>query len=268
MSDELALRSVFAKTLWERRHGLLFWSLGVGVLVVATLSVWPSVHEEYAKLVQNYPEPLLAFFGVDKAGLASAPGYLQAELFGLMVPLAFVGYAIAGGSSTIAGEEEGGTLEMLLVQPVSRVRVALQKYAGVLTALAILTAAFAAVLLVATSAFDLNVGVLDELAATLSVFLLAAMFGAVALAVGCATGHRAIAAGITAALAFGAYLLTSLAGLVEGLKKFRPLSPFWWYSGNRPLTNGLSLLHVSLMLAVTVCAVTTAVATFSRRDIH
>ena len=86
-------RSVFAKTRWERRHGLLFWSLGAGVLVVAVLSAWPSVHDEYAKLVQNYPEALLALLGVDKAGLASPPRYLQAELFGLMVPLTFVGYA-------------------------------------------------------------------------------------------------------------------------------------------------------------------------------
>jgi ABC-2 type transport system permease protein len=268
VSDELAFRSVFTKTLWERRHGLLFWSLGIGALVVATLSVWPSVHDEYAQLVKNYPESLLAFFGIDKAGLASAPGYLQAELFGLMVPLAFVGYAIAGGSSTVAGEEEAGTLEMLLVQPVSRARVALQKYAGVVTALAVLAVVFAAVLLVASSVFDLNVGVVDELAATASVFLLAAMFGAVALAVGCATGHRAIAAGVASALAFGAYLLTSLAGLVKGLEKFRPLSPFWWYSGNRPLTNGLSLLHVVLLLAVTTLAVIAALVAFTRRDIH
>lgn len=268
MIDELAFRSVFAKTLWERRHGLLFWSLGAGLLVVAVLSVWPSVHDEYAKLVQNYPETLLAFLGVDKAGLASAPGYLQAELFGLMVPLMLVGYAIAAGSATIAGEEERGTLEILLAQPVSRVRVVLEKYAAAVTALAILTVAFSVVLLIATPAFDLRVGVIDELAATVSAFLLAAMFGAIALALGCATGRRTLAAGGASALAVGAYLLTSLAGLVEGLRRFRPLSPFWWYSGNNPLIHGLSLLHASLLLAVAICAIAIAVFTFARRDIH
>jgi ABC-2 type transport system permease protein len=266
--DELAFRSVFAKTLWERRHGLLFWSLGAGVLVVSVLSVWPSVRDEYAKLVQNYPEGLLAFLGVEKSGLASSAGYLQAELFGLMVPLMLVGYAIAAGSATIAGEEDQGTLEILLVQPISRVRVVLQKYAAVATALALLAVALAAVLLVATPIFDLSVAAGDEIAATTSAFLLGAMFGAVALALGCATGHRALAAGSASALAVGAYLLTSLAGLVKGLQRFRPLSPFWWYSGNSPLTNGLSLPHVALLLAVTACAVAVAAYTFTRRDIH
>jgi ABC-2 type transport system permease protein len=246
----------------------LFWSLGAGTLVVTVLSVWPSVHDEYAKLVQNYPEGLLAFLGVDKAGLASAPGYLQAELFGLMVPLMLVGYAIAAGSAAIASEEDQGTLEILLAQPVSRVRVVLQKYAAVVTALAILAVALVAVLLVATPLFDLSVGAFDEIAATMSAFLLAAMFGALALALGCATGHRALAAGTASALAVGAYLWNSLAGLVDGLRKFRPLSPFWWYSGNTPLTNGLSPLHVSLLLVVTVIAVVVAVLTFTRRDIH
>ena len=268
MIDALAFRSVFLKTLWERRHGLLFWSLGVGLLVVAVLSAWPSVHDEYAKLVENYPQGLLAFLGVDKAGLGSAAGYLQAELFGLMVPLMLVGYAIAAGSAAIAGEEERGTLDLLLAQPVSRTRVMLQKFAAVVTALAVLSTAFAAVLLVSTSVFNLKVGVVDELAATLSAFLLAVLFGALALAVGCATGHRTLAAGGASALGFAAYLLTSLAGLVSGLRRFRPLSPFWWYSGNNPLQHGLSPLHVSILVAVTAGAIGVAAVTFRRRDIN
>lgn len=268
MIDELAFRSVFAKTLWERRHGLLFWSLGAAILVVAVLSAWPSIRDDYAKLVQNYPEALLAFLGVDKAGLASPPGYLQAELFGLMVPLTFVGYGIAAGSAAIAGEEERGTLDILLAQPVARARVVLEKYAAAVTALAILGVAFAIVLLIGATIFDLHVGVANELAATVSALLLAAMFAAIALAVGCATGHRALAAGAASALAVGAYLLTSLAGLVRGLHNFRPLSPFWWYSGNNPLINGLSPLHVALLLAVTFCAIAIALFTLERRDIH
>jgi hypothetical protein len=116
--------------------------------------------------------------------------------------------------------------------------------------------------------FGLDVDVVDQLAATASAFLLALMFGAVTLALGCATGRRTAAAGGASALAVAAYLLTSLAGLVEGLRRFRPLSPFWWYSGNDPLRNGLSALHVALLVVVTACALSVAVYTFVRRDIH
>src|SRR4051812_22569226 len=84
---QMRLRSVFVKTIYDRRHGLLWWSVGIGMLTLAVLSVWPSVRDEYQKLVQNYPEALLAFFGIDKAGVGTAAGYLQAELFGFMLPL-------------------------------------------------------------------------------------------------------------------------------------------------------------------------------------
>ena len=126
----MRLHSVFAKTVYDRRHGLLWWSLGIGLLTVAVLSVWPSVRDEYQTLVKNYPEALLAFFGIDKGGVGSAAGYLQAELFGFMLPLMLIAYMIAGGSAATAGEREAGTLELLLAQPVSRTRVLVQKYAG------------------------------------------------------------------------------------------------------------------------------------------
>ena len=85
-------------------------------------------------------------------------------------------------------------------------------------------------------------------AATLMAYVLAVLFGAIALLVGCLTGHRALAAGVASGAALAAYLLTSIAALVAGLKPFRPLSPFWWYSGNDPLRHGLDPLHVGLLV--------------------
>ena len=135
----MRLRSVYIKTLYDRRHGLLWWSVGIGLLTITVLSVWPSVRDEYTKLVQNYPEGLLAFFGIEKGGLGTAAGYLQAELFGLMLPLMLIAYAIAAGSAATAGEREAGTLEFLLAQPVSRRRVLLEKLLGLCTSLLVIT---------------------------------------------------------------------------------------------------------------------------------
>jgi ABC-2 type transport system permease protein len=262
----MPLRSIFVKTVHERRHGLLWWNVGIAAMTVATMSVWPSVRDEYAKLVQNYPQALLAFFGIDRAGLGTAAGYLEAELFSFMVPLAFIAYMIAGASSTIAGEEEAGTLELLLAQPISRRRVATEKFLGLCASLAVIAAGFTAVVVVFTRVFDLRVGSMNVIAAALSAYLLAVLFGAAALLAGCATGHRALAAGLSAGAAAAAYLLTSLGALVEGVKRFRPLSPFWWYSGHDPLRHGIEPLHFALLLAATAVCFTAALLIFERRD--
>jgi ABC-2 type transport system permease protein len=259
--------SIFAKTVYERRHGLLWWNIGIAVMTIATMSVWPSVRDEYAKLVQNYPQALLAFFGIDKAGLGTAAGYLEAELFSFMVPLAFIAYMIAGSSATIAGEQETGTLELLLTQPVSRRRVAAQKYLGLCASLAVIAAGFSAVVVAFTHVFDLHVGAPNIVAATISAYLLAALFGAATLLAGCITGHRALAAGLTAGMAAAAYLLTSIGALVQGVKHFRPASPFWWYSGHDPLRHGIEPLHLILLIGATVLCFVTAIIAFERRDL-
>ncbi len=260
-------RSVFTKTLYDRRHGLVWWSVGMGLMTVAVLSVWPSVHDEYQKLVQNYPEPLLAFFGIEKGGVGSAAGYLQAELFGLMLPLTLIAYMIAAASAATAGEQEAGTLEFLLAQPVSRTRVVLEKYAGLCTSLFVITATFAAVLVSFTRVFDVSVSAAHLLAATTSAYLLASLFGALTLLAGCATGHRALSAGIASAIAVATYLLSSLAAIVGGLKPFRPLSPFWWYSGHDPLQRGLEPLHIGLLVFTLGACIVAAVVVFDRRDV-
>jgi ABC-2 type transport system permease protein len=263
----MRLRSVYVKTVYDRRHGLLWWSIGIGLLTVTVLSVWPSVRDEYSKLVQNYPKALLAFFGIEKGGLGSAAGYLQAELFGLMLPLVLIAYMIAAGSAATAGEREAGTLEFLLSQPVSRRRALLEKCMGLCTSLLVVTASFTVALVVSTRVFAVHVAAPHLLAATASAYLLAALFGAIALLVGCITAHRALAAGIAAAAAVAAYLLSSLAALVAGLKPFRPMSPFWWYSGHDPLRQGLEPLHIMLLVSTTLLCIAAAVAVFDRRDL-
>jgi ABC-2 type transport system permease protein len=209
----------------------------------------------------------LALFGIDKAAIGSAAGYLQAELFSFVVPVMLLAYMIAAGSAATAGEEEGGTLELLLAHPVSRTRILLEKYAGVCVSLAVITASFVVALIAFTRAFDVEVSIPNLLAITVSAYMLAALYGAVALFVGGLTGHRALAAGVASAAAVGGYLLSSLGQLVHGLRSFRPASPFWWYSGNDPLHSGFSLLHIALLLAATFVSLLAALLAFNYRDL-
>ncbi|HET9729864.1 MAG TPA: ABC transporter permease subunit [Acidimicrobiia bacterium] len=263
----MQLHSLAAKTVHDRRHGLVWWSVGMAVLTLVTLSVWPSVRDEYSKLLENYPKGLLAFFGIEQGSLGTASGYLQAELFGLMVPLTFTAYMIAAASGTIAGEEEAGTLGLLLAYPIARRRVVLEKFGALCGSLAVITVAFACSLIVFTRVFALHVAIGHLLEATFAAYLLGVLYGAIALLAGVATGHRALAAGVASATAVAGYLLTSLAGLVDGLKPFRPLSPFWWYSGNNPLLHGLSAVHISLLVATVVVSVAAGAFVFDRRDV-
>src|SRR6478672_10239540 len=124
------LRNVALKSLRDIRRGFLWWSLGLIGFVALIVSVYPTVHSNPSlnKLAQDYPEALQAFIAFGgTVDYSSAAGYLGIELFSLMVPLLLLVAAIGTGAGTIAGEEERGTLELLLANSVSRTRVVLEK---------------------------------------------------------------------------------------------------------------------------------------------
>jgi ABC-2 type transport system permease protein len=97
--------------------------------------------------------------------------------------------------------------------------------------------------------------------------LLAASLGAIALAIGAATGRRGLARGVTVAFAFASCLLSALSGLVKGLRPFRPLSLYWHTLGTELIFNGFPVAHMWIVLLVIAVALLLAAVAFERRDL-
>ena len=57
------------------------------------------------------------------------------------------------------------------------------------------------------------------------------------------------------------------APVVEALEPSRKLSPFYYYMGADPLTNGLDPVHAGVLIALTVAFLAVALVTFERRDL-
>ena len=74
---------------------------------------------------------------------------------------------------------------------------------------------------------DVNLMYLGE--ASLSTMLLALVFGTRALFLGCLRGSRGLSIGVTGALAMITYFLNSLVGIVEALKPYCVLLPFYYH---------------------------------------
>jgi len=263
-------RSVLPKTLRDLRRGFLYWSLGITALVALHIGVYPSVRDNPAlnELAESYPEAIKGFIGFGgELDWVSAPGYLGAELYSFVVPLLLLIVAIGAGSGALAGEEERGTLELLLSLPVSRVRVALEKLAALVAEVVGLALVLLAALWIGVTAIDMNVSGAHLAAATLSAVLLAIGFGAIALAAGAATGKRSIAIAVSSAGAVAAYVVNSLAPLVSELEPVQRISPFYFYSASDPLRRGLDLVYVLALVGIVVAAGIAALVAAERRDL-
>jgi ABC-2 type transport system permease protein len=264
------LRSVGLKTLRDLRRGFLLWSAGLVGLVAMLVSVYPSIRKNPAldTLVQSYPGALKGFIGFGGELDYSTPaGYLGMELFSLMVPLLLLIAAVAAGSAAIAGEEERGTLDLLLSLPVSRQRVALEKLGALVAETSGLGVVLWLSLWIGSRAAGMKIGAGHLGAATIGAVLLAIGYGCIALMLGAATGRRGLSIGLAAAAAVAAYLVNSLAPLVSALDGVQRATPFYYYAEGDPLRQGLEVADALVLLAVGVAAGAIAVVAAERRDL-
>jgi beta-exotoxin I transport system permease protein len=259
---------VLARTVRDAGRGLVFWTAGIVLLVVVTVSIYPSIegNTDLTNAVEDYPEELTAFFG-GELDFASGAGYLNGELYSLMVPLLLLVYGIGAGARAIAGEEEAGTLDLLLSHPLRRRRVLLEKLGAAVALLAVLGVIVFLAVTLSSAVFGLDVGTADVAAATLGAVLLAALFATLALLVGSATGSRALAIGVAASLVIASYLLYGLANLVDALEPVGSLAPWDWYAGGDPLRNGPDWSGTTLLLASILVLAGAAIPLFDRRDL-
>lgn len=260
------MRSVFAKSLHDQRRTLAGWGIGLALLVLLESALWPSIRNmpDLATFLNNYPEAMRRLFNLQDFGTGT--GFVNAELFSAMVPILFLIYGIGRGARTIAGEEESGTLDVLLVTPVTTTRLVLDHAAALLTALLALGGVLYVSVLTASWVFGMGVNAADLIAATLATVGLAFEFGCLSLAVGAMTGRRAMAIGISSAGAVAAYLLYVAGELVEAAQPWQPLSPFDQALSEGPVGAGFRLAYLAMPAAGAVF-LAAALPVFARRDI-
>lgn len=130
---------IFLWNLKDELRWVLLWTVLVGSVICFVVGLYPS-----------FGETLEAFIG--KTGLLKifmgrfAPNMVGQNMFDMWLALQFfIYYGMLAGfygliyaSNAIAGEVERQTMEMLLVQPVSRWRIILEKFAVVIVNMAVL----------------------------------------------------------------------------------------------------------------------------------
>ncbi|MFY1637172.1 ABC transporter permease subunit [Solwaraspora sp. WMMB335] len=263
----MLLRNPFTKSLHDARRSLLGWALAIAGVGAMYASFWPTMQTpEMADAMAAYPQALLDALNFDD--VTSPTGYLGSAVFGMLIPMLTAVFMIAAGTRAIAGDEDAGTLDLVLSHPVGRVRVALHRFGAVLIGIVLVVALLWLALAAVRGPADYTSVGLGRLAAMcLHLTLFGTVFGALAFAIGAATGSRAMAIGGSAAVAVLGYFANAVLPQVQGLEWARNLSPFHWYLGGDPLVNGVQAGGVLLLAGTTAVLVAVGTWRFTGRDI-
>jgi ABC-2 type transport system permease protein len=271
MIDRLAgstrVSRVWIKTLSEHQ-GLVIISGYLMFLVMGVLMgpMYLAIDDTLADFSEMAPEALMALVG--NADMSTPEGWFETETFSMMAPIAVALVTVAIGAKALAGEESDRTMGLLLGNPIKRSSVVLEKV-GAMTAGAVIVGVLTFLgVWFGSLVSGLGMSVGNIAAICLLVTLFGLVIGAAALALGALTGRVRIAVYGAIGIGLVSYLVTTLFTLSDQLARFATWTPFHYYFGDLPLTNGLDPMHAVVLTVMFVVLVGLSVVLFERRDLR
>jgi ABC-2 type transport system permease protein len=255
--------------IWRsQRTKLLIVCLAIAAWSVVLPIIYQSFGHQMEALINSgvIPKQLARFGGGDVFSLAGsiALGYVH-PISIILVSVFAIGFA----SSSIAGERQRGTLEVLLARPLSR--------RGVYLTLLVATVVFIGLILASASVGTVigsaAAGIVDQLHAErlpmlwLNGVLLWSAFGAIALAASASFDRLTPALGITMAVVVVSYFFEILGSLWPDAAGLQPYSLFHYLAASDILNGTVDGAGIALLAVVAAIAIVVALVVFPRRDL-
>ena len=259
--------NVFFKTLSDGRRSMLLVALLQFIVGLYVALLYPDVGTGIANLVEDLPDFFKAFVGTAEE-FATPEGFFSTEPYAVVTPIIMVAFAINRGMGAVAGEEQGFTLDQLLGNPVSRASVLAQKSVALMLECVVPTVLVAVAIAIGATIMDYTVSISGLVQISISVLLLSYALGFLALGVGAATGSKNLAMAIPAVVAVIGYLLNILAPVVENLSFTRYISVMHYYTGDKPLINGITVWHAVVLVCIAAISYAVGLYLFNNRDLQ
>jgi ABC-2 type transport system permease protein len=253
--------------LANRRRSLVGYCTGMAVYALVVVAMYPAFRTSASldKLIAS-DSTAAALFGVT-GRISTSAGWLNGNIYANFFPLIMLLLTTGYGASSLAGQDEDGTLGPLAVLPVRRTAIVTQKAAAMAAQAAVLTVTVAVLVIIGRS-FQLNVTIADIASVSAAVFLMGLDFGLVTMAAGALTGKRGTAIGAGTALAAASYLVSSLAPVASWIRPGRYASLFYWSVGNSQISHGVSPADYAVLITTALCALAATTLAFRRFDIR
>jgi ABC-2 type transport system permease protein len=263
--------NIFLKEMKSHRKSLIFWSIGVFLMVASGMVKYESLSssgQPMNEMLAGMPKSMLALLGIGDFDISTPTGY-YGLLFIYLLLMATI-HAAMLGATIIAKEERDKTSEFLFVKPVSRNRIITAK----------LLAAFLNVLILNLITFVSSVGlvgkysngevVTKDIAITMAgMFILQLLF----MVIGSSLAAGKIKSKSAASLATGVLLLTYVISVAidlnENIEGLKYLTPFKYFEAKNVMFGGGFELIFVLLSGVLIAALTLATFVFyKKRDLN
>lgn len=229
---------------------------------------WPLMGESYSELIESMPPELIQAFAGADVDLATLGGFMQTEYLGIMW-IGIVGSAlILFSAKAIAGEIGAGTMELLLSQPISRMKLVLVRIAALFTWVIVLALATVAPIQVFGPAYDIDLPMRRYVLLYLAAIVFMLAVGGIAFLVSAATRDGGKPAAVTGGLLGVMWVIHAIAGLADFAEALEPFNLLKYWQPATIIDKGTVAPETWWVLgSVAVVSLAASVFVFLRRDV-
>ena len=257
--------SLFKHELFSRWGAMLGWSIALAAFGVMYVAIYPEFEDKLAVLAD------ISFYRTMGIDLGSFEGFMASSLV-LNIPVMLSIYIIVTSTGTLAGEDDSGTLELLVTTPLKRWHIVTMKAAALVVVTFVILAfsgacsAFALAWMNNFVAVDVTptqlfIAVLSGWPVTLAVLMIGLFFSAF-------LPNRRTASVATAVVFIVGYLGEPLAANVESLDFVKPFLLFHYFDSSAKLfSRGLQAGDAGVLLGVAAFFFGLTLLSFQYRDV-
>lgn len=257
----------FKHTLRRLRGQIIGWGVGLALYGVVMGLLYDTMQTLVGleDMLASYPPELMAFFG--DVMTMNTPGGYFGVYYASYLPLIVGIFVVPAAAGLLAGDEERGTLDLTLAQPVSRTGLFWGRWLGLVVATGLILLAAWAGWAITLPFTDFGIAPLALLLGYVPTGGLVMLFGALALLLSMLLPSARLAAMTAGALLVANWLLVGLAALNENLQAVLDLTPWALFQDG----SAIVALEWGPVLALKALAWLLAAAAwllFLRRDIR
>ncbi|KMT22363.1 ABC transporter permease subunit [Clostridium cylindrosporum] len=262
--------NIFKRELKANLKSLVFWCIGILVMVLGGMSKFKGLSgtgQSINDILGKMPKVVQIFIGSSEFDLSTALGY-YGIVIGYILLMAGI-HSVMLGSSIISKEERDKTVEFLLVKPITRSRVVMEK----------LLAALVNIILFNVVTFISSVAIINSLSKEEDVFkpLLLLMIGmlvfqiifmSLGLCLSTIYKESKNSSGISIGILMVTYFISIAIGMSDKMNGLRILIPFKYFDVAGIIKGGnLEYLYIIVSLVIIIVFISMTFIFYRNRDL-
>lgn len=261
--------NVFLRELKAYLKGLLFWCLGMVMLVASGMAKYASFKgnsQAVVELMSQFPKSVQAIFGLTGFDLTKASGY-----FGVLyvyISLMVTVHAVLLGAGIVSKEERDKTSEFLFAKPISRFRVLSEKIlAGLFNILVLnLVTSLSSVYFIGYFASDESF-MSDLIILMVGLLMLQLIFFFIGTAVAGFCKKSKLSGTIATSMLLLTFVMTFFINMSENLNWLSYFTPFKYFDAKDLMDSGFNLIYLAISAVLVIVSIFITYKFYNSRDL-